>query len=230
MTAAKDIITIDGPSGSGKSTISRMIAARLGYTYLDTGAMYRAVGLKARKEGVDLEDGKGLAALLEDIDLVLSPGNGDTKVHLDGEDVSEAIRTAEMGLVASKVSAQPVVRVKLTEMQRSMGEAGGIVAEGRDTGTIVFPGARFKFFLDATPEERARRRYEQLLDKGQKVDRDELLRQIIKRDADDSGRSLAPLKPADDAMIIDSSRLAVEEVVALMLERVEKSEKSIQDK
>jgi len=227
--AANDIITIDGPSGSGKSTISRLVAARLGYTYLDTGAMYRAVGYKASKLGVDLSDGAALAGILENIDLTLAPGDGDTRVILDQEDISLAIRTAEMGLVASKVSAQPVVRAKLTEMQRSMGSRGRVVAEGRDTGTVVFPGARHKFFLDAKPEERARRRCLQLCEKGQQADEQEILAQIIKRDRDDSGRSLAPLKPADDAIIVDTSDLTIEDVVLLMLEKVEKNRQNSQN-
>jgi len=227
--AANDIITIDGPSGSGKSTISRLVAARLGYTYLDTGAMYRAVGYKARKLGIDLSDGASLAKMLENIDLILAPGDGDTRVILDQEDISLAIRTAEMGLVASKVSAQPVVRAKLTEMQRSMGRTGRVVVEGRDTGTVVFPGARHKFFLDAKPEERARRRCLQLREKGQKADEQEILAQIIKRDHDDSARSLAPLKPADDAIIVDTSDLTINDVVSCMLEKVEKTRQNSQN-
>jgi cytidylate kinase len=227
--AENDIITIDGPSGSGKSTISRLVAARLGFTYLDTGAMYRAVGYKAKKLGIDLTDGASLAKLLENIDLVLAPGDGDTRVVLDQEDISLAIRTAEMGLVASKVSAQPVVRAKLTEMQRRMGGKGKVVVEGRDTGTVVFPGARYKFFLDAKPEERARRRCQQLREKGMDADEQEILVQIIRRDQDDSDRSLAPLKPADDALIVDTSELTIDEVVAFILEKVEKKRQNGQN-
>jgi cytidylate kinase len=227
--AENDIITIDGPSGSGKSTISRLVAARLGFTYLDTGAMYRAVGYKAKKLGIDLSDGASLAKMLESIDLTLAPGDGDTRVILDQEDISLAIRTAEMGLVASKVSAQPVVRAKLTEMQRLMGNKGGVVVEGRDTGTVVFPAARHKFFLDAKPEERARRRCLQLREKGQYADEKEILAQIIKRDQDDSGRALAPLKPADDAIIVDTSDLTIDDVVLFMLEKVEKTRQNSQN-
>ncbi|MEW6518883.1 MAG: (d)CMP kinase [Thermodesulfobacteriota bacterium] len=220
--AENDIITIDGPSGSGKSTISRLVAARLGFTYLDTGAMYRAVGYKAGRLGIDLADGPALAAMLENIDLVLAPGEGDTRVILDQEDISLAIRTAEMGLVASKVSAQPVVRARLTEMQRRLGRQGRVVVEGRDTGTVVFPGARYKFFLDAKPEERARRRCQQLREKGLQADEQDILAQISKRDRDDSGRALAPLKPAADAVIVDTSRMTIDDVVSFMLEKVEK--------
>jgi cytidylate kinase len=219
----KNIVTVDGPSGSGKSTVSRIVADRLGYTFLDTGAMYRAVGFKARLEGVDLDDSDALARLLEAMELSLLPGNGDTKVILDQKDISKAIRTAEMGLVASKVSAQAVVRQKLTVMQQRIGEREQVVAEGRDTGTVVFPGARFKFYLDADPEERARRRYLQLLEKGQEADQQEILSQIIKRDQDDSSRALAPLKAADDAIIIDSSSLSIDEVVTFILEKISAS-------
>jgi cytidylate kinase len=219
----KNIVTVDGPSGSGKSTVSRIVADRLGYTFLDTGAMYRAVGFKARLEGVGLDDSDALARLLETMELSLLPGNGDTKVILDQKDISKAIRTAEMGLVASKVSAQAVVRQKLTVMQQRIGEREQVVAEGRDTGTVVFPGARFKFYLDADPEERARRRYLQLLEKGQEADQQEILSQIIKRDQDDSSRALAPLKAADDAIIIDSSSLSIDEVVTFILEKISAS-------
>jgi len=213
------IVTIDGPSGSGKSTISRMLAHKLGFTYLDTGAMYRAAGLKAKRAGVGLEDTEALAKLLEDIEIQLVPkNNDDVRVFLDGEDVSAAIRTAEMGLVASKVSANKAVRRKLTKLQQDMGRRGSIVAEGRDMGTVVFPGADFKFFLDASPEERARRRCEQLKNRGEKAEYQEILEQIIKRDQDDSSRALAPLKPAEDAVIVDSSKMNPDEVLSFMVQ------------
>jgi cytidylate kinase len=227
MVEKKNIITIDGPSGAGKSTISKLLAARLHYTYLDTGAMYRVVGLQVERSGLDLDAGnsrKKLAQLLESLDLKLAPGEGnqETRVFLGGEDVSDSIRTPEMAMIASRVSAEPEVRKKLTEMQRAIGNNGAIVAEGRDMGTIVFPYAKHKFFLDATPRERALRRQKQLLEKGQKVKYEELLTQIRKRDRDDSSRSLAPLKPAADAIIIDSSEMNIDEVVSFMLEAVTK--------
>lgn len=212
------IITIDGPSGAGKSTISRLLAARVHFTYLDTGAMYRAAGLKAARSGIDLEDTAALAEMLEKLHIRLAPdGHDDVRVYLDGEDVSSAIRTPEMGMVASKVSANPAVRKKLSQLQKEMGRHGAIVAEGRDMGTVVFPGADYKFYLDASPEERARRRCEQLREKGQQVDEKEILAQIIKRDRDDSARALAPLKPAEDAIIIDSSKMTIEAVVDFMI-------------
>jgi cytidylate kinase len=219
MAEVRAIVTIDGPSGAGKSTISRGLAARLGYTYLDTGAMYRAMGLHLARAGVDLEgDGDRLARLLAAVDLRLVPNKGgDVLVFLNGEDVSTAIRTPEMGMVASRVSAHPLVRRTLTALQRQLGAPGRIVAEGRDMGTVVFPRAAFKFYLDATPEVRARRRCEQLRAQGQTVAYEEILAQIVKRDRDDSGRALAPLKPAVDAVIIDSSALDIEGVIGTML-------------
>jgi cytidylate kinase len=222
MGTEQAIVTIDGPSGAGKSTISKLLAARLHYTYLDTGAMYRVVGFKVQRRGLDLEAGGAqdkLANLLAEINLALAPGadGEETRAFLDGEDVSEAIRTPEMAMVASRVSAEPLVRKKLTEMQQKIGSRGEIVAEGRDMGTVVFPEAAHKFFLDATAEERAKRRVKQLEEKGQKVQFDEILAQIVKRDQDDRSRSLAPLKAAADAVIVDSSEKTIEEVVEFML-------------
>ncbi len=225
MTTPKAIVTIDGPSGSGKSTISRMMAATLHFTYLDTGAMYRAVGLEVQRKGVELDDAEALTACLEGIELELLPnGDDDVRVILNGEDVSATIRTAKMGLVASKVSANPLVRKKLTALQQELGEKGGIVAEGRDMGTVVFPEAPHKFFLDASPEIRARRRFDQLQERGQGVDYQEILDQIIKRDYDDSRRALAPLKPAEDAVIVDSSTMNPEAVIAFMLQSMNHDE------
>jgi cytidylate kinase len=227
MLEKKNIITIDGPSGAGKSTISKLLAAKLHYTYLDTGAMYRVVGLQVERSGLDLEaenSREKLAQLLDTLDLKLAPGEEgqETRAFLGGEDVSDAIRTPEMAMVASRVSAEPEVRKKLTEMQRALGSQGNIVAEGRDMGTVVFPEARYKFFLDATPEERALRRRKQLLEKGQIVAYEEILSQIRKRDQDDSSRSLAPLKPADDAVVIDSSAMSIDEVVSFIMASVHK--------
>lgn len=240
-----EVITIDGPSGAGKSTISRRLAARLGYTYLDTGAMYRAVGLYLRGRGLEPEDAvapetapdvapeaamkTALEAALDELHLELVPavGDDDVGVKINGEDVSAAIRSPEMALVASRISAVPLVRRKLTELQRQVAaRAGGLVAEGRDMGTVVFPEARAKFYLDATPEERARRRSEQLRQRGQSCDDREILDQIRQRDQADSQRALAPLRPAEDAVIIDSSRLGLAEVVAAMLAEIKKSTNS----
>jgi len=227
--AEKSTVTIDGPSGAGKSTISKLLAARLNYTYLDTGAMYRVVGLKVKRAGIDLEAENAkqqLEELLESLDeMTMAPGadGQETRVMLAGEDVSEIIRTPEMAMLASRVSAEPAVRKKLTEMQRAIGKNGGIVAEGRDMGTVVLPEAEHKFFLDASPEERAKRRQKQLITQGQQVDFAEILAQISKRDKDDSSRSLAPLTPAADAVIIDSSQMSIEEVVSFMLSKINKT-------
>ncbi len=224
MLDPKAIITIDGPSGAGKSTISRGLAAKLHFTYLDTGAMYRAVGLALEQQGVDLADTSALAQCLAKIELTLVPnGDDDVRVLLGDEDISQAIRTPEMALVASRVSANPLVREKLTALQRQLGEKGGIVAEGRDMGTVVFPKAACKFFLNASAEERARRRQAQLAEKGQTVDYQEILDQISKRDYDDSRRALAPLKPAPDAILVDSSSMDPEAVIAFMLAGIAKS-------
>lgn len=230
MVERKDIVTIDGPSGAGKSTISKLLAAELHYTYLDTGAMYRVVGLQVERSGFDLEAENGrekLVQLLATLEMTLAPGEEgqETRVFLHGEDVSDAIRTPEMAMVASRVSAEPEVRKKLTEMQRAIGQNGEIVAEGRDMGTIVFPEASYKFFLDATPAERAKRRQQQLMEQGQRVEYGELLTQIQKRDRDDSSRALAPLKPAPDAVVIDSSEMSIGEVVSFMRKTVHAKKK-----
>jgi cytidylate kinase len=217
------VVTIDGPSGAGKSTVSRKVAAGLGWTYLDTGAMYRAVGFQCRRAGIDLHDADALAELLNQLDLQLLPPlheEDDVRVLLAGEDISAAVRSPEMALIASEVSALPAVRAKLTVLQQAMGKKGKIVAEGRDTGTVVFPKAAWKFYLDAPPEERCRRRAEQLRVKGQQVDEQEILAQIIERDRNDRERSIAPLRMAEDAILIDSSSLNADEAAAQMLRRI----------
>ena len=223
MASPQQIVTIDGPSGVGKSTVSRAVAARLGYTYLDTGAMYRAVAWKCLQEGVSPDDEQGVARLLDDLDIRLLPPEregDDVRVLVDGRDVSREIRTPEMAMAASRVSALGVVRQRLTRMQQEMGAAGRIVAEGRDTGTVVFPRAAWKFFLDAAPGERARRRAEQLRQRGQEVDEEEILAQIIQRDRDDRQRTIAPLRAAPDAIHIDTTNLDLDQVVDLILSHI----------
>ena len=226
MGVCKRIVTIDGPSGGGKSTVSRMLAAQLHYTYLDTGAMYRAVAYQCREKDIDLADNGQLEALLAAIRIELLPpeaGEDDVRVLVDGRNVGRDLRTPEMGMLASKVSALPLVRASLTRLQQQIGASGRIVAEGRDTGTVVFPEAAWKFFLDASPQVRAHRRVEQLRSKGEMVDEQQLLAQIIQRDRDDRERIIAPLKAAPDALIIDSTGLPVEEVVRLMYEKILRS-------
>lgn len=223
MSHKQKVVTIDGPSGVGKSTISKRVAASLSYTYLDTGAMYRAVGLALQEGGVDLEDNSAVRRCLDTISLELvapSKGHDDVGVILDGRDVSTAIRSPEMAMVASAVSALPAVREKLTRMQQEIGKEGEIVAEGRDTGTVVFPDAAWKFYLDATPAIRMQRRADQLRSQGKEVDEDELLAMIIKRDADDKNRSIAPLSKAVDAHVIDTGVLTIDGVVKAMLAQI----------
>lgn len=220
MSPEQEIVTIDGPSGVGKSTISRRLASLLSFTYLDTGAMYRAVGLQLQEKGIDLEDEAALHCCLDTISLQLFPaaeGSEYVTVLLDGRDVTLKIRSPEMAMVASRVSALPVVREKLTHMQQQIGASGRIVAEGRDTGTVVFPGASWKFYLDAAPRVRMLRRAQQLRLKGEEVNEDELLQMIIKRDHDDQHRSLAPLSKAADAVVIDTGELTIDEVISSML-------------
>jgi cytidylate kinase len=217
----REIVTIDGPSGVGKSTLSRKVAAALGYIYLDTGAMYRAVGLCLQRLQIDLTDEQAVESILAGMDLQLLPAeqeDGDVGVVVNGEDVSRAIRTPEAGMLASRVSAIPAVRKRLTEMQQALGQQGKIVAEGRDTGTVVFPDARWKFYLEADLEERACRRVAQLRSTGQEVDAQELLAMIAKRDRDDQERKIAPLQKADDAFSIDTTSIDIDEVCIKMLE------------
>ena len=217
------IVCIDGPSGVGKSTISRRIAASLSFTYLDTGAMYRAVGLKLKNSGVNLNDDGAVLDCLNTISLKLLPakaGSDNVGVLLDGRDVSQEIRSPEMSMIASATSALPVVREKLTLMQQEIGREGKIVAEGRDTGTVVFPDAAWKFYLDAAPAIRMQRRADQLRSQGKQVDEDELLAMIIKRDHDDQSRSIAPLCKAVDAHVIDTGLLSINKVTEAMLELI----------
>ena len=216
----RPIVAIDGPAGAGKSTVARRVADALGFVLLDTGALYRAVALAAQRGKVSVNDGARSGALAEDLArrgaIVLEPD----RVTLDGEDVSRAIRTPEVGMDASTVSAHSAVRKALLDMQRRAGERGGVVAEGRDIGTVVFPDAEYKFFLTASPEERARRRHEELLAKGSAVTLEATLEEVKRRDAQDEGRVVAPLKPAADAMMLDSSKMSIDEVVARVLDRV----------
>ena len=211
------IVTIDGPSGVGKSTISRKLAAGLGLTYLDTGAMYRAVAWYLKSHHCDIEDASVLKEALGNITIELIPApteEDDVGVLLNAENVSGLIRTPEISMLASRVSAIPAVRTKLTRLQQSLGEKGAIVAEGRDTGTVVFPAAPFKFFLEATPLERVRRRAEQMRARGEQVDEEALLKMNRARDKQDSERTLAPLKKADDAILVDTTGLTIDQVLA----------------
>jgi CMP/dCMP kinase len=209
------IVAIDGPAGAGKSSVSKLLARRLGFTFVDTGAIYRAVALSARRQGIGYDRDDALAGLLGRIQIGFQVAGDENRVLLNGEDVSAAIRTPEISLGASAVSARKVVREGLLQLQRRLALAApvGAVLEGRDIGTVVFPDADLKFFLLAKPEVRARRRYEELFQKGTESSLDEVLADQTKRDHDDASRAIAPLKPAEDAVQVDSSELPLSEVV-----------------
>jgi len=211
------IITVDGPAGAGKSTVSNILARRLFYLYLDTGAIYRAFALKVAEAGISADDEKQLSGLCEKIEVSLKIVNGNFKIIVDDEDVTQKIRTQKTGMLASRVSAVPVVRKFLLSLQRETGEYGGIVAEGRDMGTVVFPDADFKFFLDANLEERSRRRFAELMERREDIDLGEIKRDLVVRDRQDSERRMAPLKPADDSIIIDSTDMSIMDVVERMM-------------
>ena len=205
------IIAIDGPAASGKSTTAQLLAEKLGYVYIDTGAMYRACALKAKKMGIDINDEESIRELLDDIDIRIENHNSKNRIFLDGEDVSEDIRADDISALASAISAIPAVRYKMVELQRKMGEKGGVILDGRDIGTFVFPSAEVKFFLTASPEVRAKRRWLELKQKGINKDFSEVLADLVKRDNNDSQRALAPLKKADDAIEVDTSNMTIEE-------------------
>lgn len=214
------IIAIDGPSGAGKSTLAKRLAKELGFTYLDTGAMYRALALKVLRESVDLADDARLTELVRSTEIDLREEGGRIEVLLDGRDVATEIRTPEVSQMASKASALKIVRQRMLELQRAMGRRGSVVAEGRDIGTVIFPEAEVKIFLDASARERARRRYDELKTAGRDVDFEETFREMEERDKRDSERDLAPLRRADDALLIDSSNAGAEAVAAMALARI----------
>ena len=205
-------IALDGPAGSGKSTVAKILAKRLDVLYLDTGAMYRACALKCLKEGVDVTDTEKVDKLISDIDLKIKYEDGAQITVLDGEDVSSAIRKAEVSMLASTVSAHKSVRLKMVEKQREIASQMDCVLDGRDIGSFVLPNAKFKFYVTADGKVRAERRYKELLERGEKVDFDALYKEILQRDYNDSHREFAPLKKADDAVVIDTSYITADEV------------------
>jgi len=212
------VIAIDGPAGAGKSTLARALAAALGYTYVDSGAMYRVVGLAAREHAIDPDDAPALAALVDGLDFTLRPDPAGQRVLLEGRDVTEALRTPAAGEWASRVAAIPEVRSHLVARQRLLGTDGGIVMDGRDIGTVVFPSAQCKFFVTASPTERARRRVREIgAGAGDLVT---IREQIEARDQRDTERAHGPLRPAPDAEIVDTTDLTAEEAVARLLKRV----------
>ncbi len=210
-------IAIDGPAGAGKSSIAKLASKELGYIYVDTGALYRTVGLYSIRKGIDTKNAEAVTATLGDIEVKLGFVDGAQHVFLNGEDVSEAIRTPEASMGASNVSAIPAVRTFLFDLQRDIAKNNNCIMDGRDIGTVVLPDAQIKIFLTASPEARAERRYKELLEKGEKVDFQDVLDDINKRDYQDSHREIAPLKQAEDAILLDNSGCNLEEGKELLL-------------
>ncbi len=214
-------VAIDGPAGAGKSTIAKKAAAELGFIYIDTGALYRTVGLNALRKGADLKnDGDVAATLTADLNIELKFIDGAQRMFLCGEDVSDEIRTPEASMAASRVSAVPKVREYLFDLQKNLAKSNNCIMDGRDIGTVVLPDADVKIFLTASPEARAERRYKELLEKGTQVSYEEVLSDMIKRDYDDSHRKIAPLKQADDAFLADTSELTLQESIDLIIKTI----------
>jgi cytidylate kinase len=215
----KLIIAIDGPAGSGKSTTAKLVAQKLGYLYIDTGAMYRALTLKVIELGIDPSDEEEIIRVARDTKIELFYENGDLRVLLDGRDVTEKIRSPEVTSLVSVVSAHPKVRDEMVKKQRELGKNGGVVMDGRDIGTVVFPDADLKIFMNADVKERAKRRQKEMKAQGFDVDIDEIIKEIEERDRLDSTREVGPLKKADDAFEIDTTNLTIDEQVEIVLKK-----------
>ncbi|MBW1676775.1 MAG: (d)CMP kinase [Deltaproteobacteria bacterium] len=216
------VITIDGPTGSGKSTVSRLLAKRLQSPYLDTGAMYRVVALALKQAGIGLHDKAAISKICNELDIRFVPEGDATGVYLGRDDVTETIREPDIDLLASDVSALEGVRSAMTRIQRKIGSQGPLVAEGRDMGTVVFPEAQYKFYIDASLETRIDRRFQERQQRGESISREKIREDLIKRDHQDMHRSIAPLKPAKDATIIDTTELSLDQVVEKILREIEK--------
>ena len=219
-------IAIDGPAGAGKSTLSRTVAKNLGFIYVDTGALYRAVGFKFSKLGFDRELNCDVAKVLSETKADIRFVDGEQRVFLDDEDVSDKIRTAEASMMASAVSAKPEVRQYLLEMQRELAKNNNVVMDGRDIGTVVLPNATVKIYLTASAEDRARRRYDEMIAKGMEADFESVYKDMLERDYNDMNRDIAPLKQADDAVLADTTGFEFEQSLALLLDIIEKGIKS----
>lgn len=217
------VVTIDGPGGSGKGTVCALLAQELGWHLLDSGALYRLTALAAHQRTIDLDDEQAVAVVAEHLDVQFLAGDAGepTKILLDGNDVTTAIRQEEIGIAASKVATQPAVRSALLARQQAFAELPGLIADGRDMGTVVFPNAPVKIFLTASAEERAQRRFLQLQEQGVNVSLDRLLEDIVRRDEQDTNRAVAPMKPANDAIILDSTKLSIQEVLIRVKELME---------
>ena len=217
-------VAIDGPAGAGKSTLARRLAAELGYIYVDTGAMFRTIGLYALRAGKDPKDNEAVNALLPEISLKFAFIGGEQHIYLNGEDVSTAIRAEEIGMAASAVAAHPAVRSFLLDTQRGLAESQNILMDGRDIGTVVLPDAQVKIFLTASPEARAERRYKELVEKGMDVKYDDILNDVITRDYNDTHRKTAPLKPAEGCVTVDTTELdfeqSVEKIISVIKENI----------
>ena len=213
MSNSVPVLAIDGPSGSGKGTLAAWMATELGWHLLDSGALYRIVAAMAVRQGLDVDAEPTMQALAESLDIAFPDG----KVLVDGLDLTDEIRTEDIGVMASRVAALPAVRGAILQLQRNFAKAPGLVADGRDMGTVVFPHAGLKIFLDASAQARAERRYNQLKNKGLGVSLRDLLEQIQERDARDRERAVAPLRPAEDALIVDSTQMTIDEVVATVM-------------
>lgn len=213
-------IAIDGPAGAGKSSVAKAVAAKLGFIYVDTGALYRSIGVNALRHNISTDNADAVTAILPETKVELKYIDGTQRVILNGEDVSEAIRMPEASMAASNVSAIPAVRAFLLDLQRDMAKNNNVIMDGRDIGTVILPDADYKFFLTASAEVRADRRFKELKEKGIDVDYNALLEEIIQRDYNDSHRATAPLKQAEDAILIDSSNLTLDESIDAIVNRI----------